>query len=138
MAIVLIAQPLMPLHTFLVEDNHTIRDNLVATMEELVDARFVGIAAREDEARDWLSGHAHEWTLAVVDLFLAAGSGLNVIKACRQRRADQTVVVLTNYATAEIRTRCMALGATAVYDKSTQLDEFLAFCTSLDPCPPPN
>jgi DNA-binding NarL/FixJ family response regulator len=38
------------------------------------------------------------------------------------------VVVLTNYATADIRQRSLALGADAVFDKSNELDEFFAYC----------
>ena len=38
------------------------------------------------------------------------------------------MVVLTNYATQDIRDRCAELGANAVFDKSNELDELLDFC----------
>ena len=38
------------------------------------------------------------------------------------------MVLLTNYATPEIRKRAMALGADAVFDKSSELDDLLAYC----------
>ena len=38
------------------------------------------------------------------------------------------MVVLTNYATSDIRRRSMALGADAVFDKSSELDELFAYC----------
>ena len=47
---------------------------------------------------------------------------------CRDRQPYQKVVVLTNYATADIRQRSLALGADAVFDKSNELDEFFAYC----------
>ena len=34
-------------------------------------------------------------------------------------------VVLTNYATLDMRSRCRALGADAVFDKSTEVDELI-------------
>ncbi len=118
----------MALITFLVEDNPTIRDNLIPAMEDLVNASIVGYAETESEAAQWLKAHAGEWHLAVVDLFLKEGSGLGVLASCRERSAGQRVVVLTNYATADIRERCMKLGANAVFDKSNELDAFLEYC----------
>ena len=40
------------------------------------------------------------------------------------------MVVLTNYATADIRQRCAVLGADAVFDKSNELDLLFDFCSS--------
>jgi DNA-binding NarL/FixJ family response regulator len=40
-------------------------------------------------------------------------------------------VVLTNFASADIRRRCQQLGADRVFDKSTELDELLAYCRQL-------
>jgi DNA-binding NarL/FixJ family response regulator len=41
------------------------------------------------------------------------------------------MVVLSNYATPEIRTHCLQLGADAVFDKSTEIDDLIDFCLSL-------
>ena len=43
------------------------------------------------------------WQLLIVDLVLQEGSGLGVLKGCRQRTRQQRVVVLSNYATDDIR-----------------------------------
>ena len=37
-------------------------------------------------------------------------------------------VVLTNYATPDIRETCRALGADRVFDKSSELEELIAYC----------
>ena len=105
-----------------------IRDTLIPAMEELVQAKFVGTATSEDAAIAWLETHETVWQLAVVDLFLEQGSGLGVVRWCRNRRADQRVVVLTNYATVAAVNSAIALGADAVFDKSTEIDQFLEFC----------
>jgi len=118
----------LALITYLVEDNQTILDNLIETLEEIASVRVVGHAATESEARRWLSLHEGRWQLAVVDMFLREGSGLGVLTGCRQREPHQKVVVLTNFATADIRQRSMTLGADAVFDKSNELDEFFAYC----------
>ena len=66
----------MALLTFLVEDNPTIRDNLIPTLSDLADAPVVGVAETEAQATAWLHDHADLWHLAVIDLFLREGSGL--------------------------------------------------------------
>lgn len=118
----------MALITYLVEDNQTILDNLIETLTEIAMVKVVGHAATEVEATRWLSVNDGHWQLAVVDMFLQEGSGMGVLAGCRQREPYQKVVVLTNYATAAIRERSLALGADAVFDKSNELDEFFAYC----------
>lgn len=117
----------MALIAFLVEDNKTIRDQLIPTLEELTAARVLGTAETELEALHWLEKHNGTWDIAVVDLFLKAGSGLGVLRGCHSRKPHQRVVVLSNYTTTEMRTQCLALGADAVFDKSTELEGLFHF-----------
>jgi len=117
----------MAIITFLVEDNSRIRDNLIPTLEDLTSARVLGFAETEADAVAWLTSHDGQWNLAVVDLFLKEGSGLGVLEGCKQRQSHQRVVLLTNYATPEIRRQAMALGADAVFDKSTELGELFEY-----------
>jgi DNA-binding NarL/FixJ family response regulator len=121
----------MPSITILVEDSNKIREVLIPSMEELGNLQVVAVAETSAEALLALALHASVWRVAVVDLFLREGSGLDVLRACANRHPCQRVVVLTNYATAEIRRRCLAMGADAVFDKSTELDDFFDLCASL-------
>lgn len=121
-------QHTMSLITYIVEDSVTIRDNLISTLEELATVEVVGFAETEEEAGNWLASHNGDWKLAIVDLFLREGSGLGVLSRCQQRAADQKVVVLTNYATPDIRRRCADLGSDAVFDKSNEIEELIAYC----------
>lgn len=121
----------MPLAVYLVEDVEIIRDSLIEALEDLAGARIVATAQDEAGALAWLRRHPSAWKLAVIDLFLTQGSGIGVLKAIANRGADQHAVVLTNYATADIRQRCMNAGANRVFDKSTQLEEFLDYCRGL-------
>jgi DNA-binding NarL/FixJ family response regulator len=116
------------LKTYIVEDNATIRDNLIATLEELVGINAVGTAETENEAKDWLRKQDQAWDLAIVDLFLQQGSGLGVLEACRNRNPRQKVIVLSNYATTDIRKRCAQLGVDAVFDKSNEIDALVDYC----------
>lgn len=122
----------MKLRTYLVEDNPTIRENLIATLEELADVEAVGIAETESAGTDWLQQNPNAWDLAIVDLFLRQGSGLGVLTACRERQPHQKIVVLSNYATPDIRSRCAQLGVDAVFDKSNEIDALMDYCMNID------
>ena len=119
----------MALITYIVEDSATIRENLISTLEEIAPVKVVGFAETESEANHWLAANDGDWQLAIVDLFLKEGSGLGVLKGCQNRLAHQRVVVLTNYATDDIRRRCAELGSDAVFDKSNELEQLLDFCS---------
>lgn len=116
------------LKTYIVEDNATIRENLIGTLEELAAVEAVGFAETEDDGKFWLTAHTSQWDLAIVDLFLRQGSGLGVLTACRARQPHQRVVVLSNYATPDVRMRCAQLGVDAVFDKSNEIDALLDYC----------
>jgi DNA-binding NarL/FixJ family response regulator len=116
--------------TYFVEDNATIRDNLVATLRELAQVEPLGYAETESAALEWLALHA-DWQLLVVDLWLRQGSGLGVLRASRQRQPHQRVVVLSNYATPDMRKRCAELGADAVFDKSNEIEALVDYCAGL-------
>lgn len=119
------------LKTFLVEDSPLIQQNLVATLEELTPVRVVGIAEDEWQAVHWLSQPTHDRHLVIVDIFLKRGSGLGVLKAAQKTANPHTLVVLSNYATKDMRTTCLALGAQRVFDKSTEIEALIQFCSEL-------
>lgn len=126
----------MELRTYIVEDNATIRDNLVATLEELAWVLSLGWSDTESEARAWLAANDARWDLVIVDLALRQGNGLGVLEACRPRGHGQKVVVLSNYATPDMRTRCAELGADAVFDKSNDIEALVDYCLALGERPP--
>ncbi len=117
------------LTTYLVEDSAVIRENLIATLEELAPVRVVGSAGDEGSALRWLA--SHEVDLVIVDLFLKGGSGLGVLRAVHHGENGLRRVVLSNYATEAMRVRCLELGADGVFDKSTEIDALLHYCNEL-------
>ncbi|RYF07578.1 MAG: response regulator [Comamonadaceae bacterium] len=116
----------MPHSALLVEDSQTIRDSLIPTIRELAGIEVVGVAESPQEAI--VLAQERNWSLMILDLFLKDGSGLNVLEALHGRTHGQRIVVLTNYATPDVRVRCAALGSDAVFDKSTELDDFFDYC----------
>ena len=118
----------MTFRAYIVEDSPTIRENLIETLHELAMVDAVGTAETEYEGKKWLSQNDAYWDLAIVDLFLKEGSGLNILEACRHRRPSQKMVVVSNHATQDVRWRCAQLGADAVFDKSTEIEALVDYC----------
>jgi DNA-binding NarL/FixJ family response regulator len=116
----------MTFRAFIVEDSSTIRDNLIETLKELAQVEPIGMAETEHEAKRWLA--RNDWDLAIIDLFLREGSGLNVLEALRQRKPHQKIVVLSNHSSRDVRWRCTQLGADAIFDKSTELEALMDYC----------
>ncbi len=119
------------LRTFLVEDSPVIRENLAATLEEILPLKVVGTAADEVAAVQWLSDPSNACELGIIDIFLKRGSGLGVLKAIRGANRQVKLVVLSNYATPEMRRTCLSLGADEVFDKSNDIDALLRYCAQL-------
>ena len=121
----------MAFRAYIVEDSPTIRDNLIETLQELAEVEPVGTAETETEGKQWLAANDEYWDLAIVDLFLKEGNGLNILQACRARKPSQKMIVLSNHATNDIRWRCQQLGADAVFDKSTEIEQLLDYCLAI-------
>lgn len=119
------------LKTYIVEDSPVIQENLIAALEELACVSVVGTATDEVTAVQWLAAHAHDCDLMIVDVFLAQGSGLGVLKAAYQHGKPAKLVVLSNYATPDMRRKCIELGADRVFDKSNEIDALMSYCTRL-------
>ena len=124
--------PLMALKAILVEDSQTIRDSLLPALEELANTEVVAWAQTFAQAEHVLAEWQGRWQLIIVDLFLGGGTGLDVLTAVRNRGKGQHAVVLSNYATEEMRRRCMGLGAVAVFDKSTEIGAFIEWCIATE------
>ena len=120
----------MKFRAYIVEDSPTIRQNLIETLQELAQVEPVGTAETEHEGKRWLAQNEDDWDLAIVDLFLREGSGLNILEAARERRPGQRVIVLSNHATDDVRWRCEQLGADAVFDKSTEIEALVDYCVA--------
>jgi DNA-binding NarL/FixJ family response regulator len=120
-----------PLKAFIVEDSPVIRENLVAALEELVPLKVVGSAEDEAGAVRWLTDAANECDIAIVDIFLRGGSGMGVLRALRESPHAPERVVLTNYASTDLRRQCLALGASRVFDKSGDIDALVEHCAAL-------
>jgi two-component system OmpR family response regulator len=116
------------LAVFVVEDNAEIQENLVGALEELTCVKVVGSSATEEGALEWVS-HNSEWDMLIVDLFLKGGSGMRLMQRVQRARPEQKIIVFSNYVNPSVRKRCAQIGVDAVFDKSTEIDALVDYCS---------
>lgn len=114
----------------LVEDHPVLQANLRETLAA-EGFEIAHVAATRADALRWLREGAGEWDLGVIDIFLREGHGFDVLRACVARDARRRAVVLSNYTREPARASALALGADAVFDKSYEMDEFVAYCANV-------
>lgn len=122
------AVPVPPLKVVLIEDSMPLRQALAAVLGELAGVEVVGGAEDERSAIELLQRQRPD--LAIVDLQLRAGSGIGVLQALSRnpdRFGHPRAVVFSNHHQAAVRERCFALGVEGFFDKSTQINELLAY-----------
>ena len=119
------------LKAFVVEDSPVVTDSLVAALEELAPIEVVGVVADERSAVQWMKAHASECDIVITDIFLKDGSGLGVLRAASRLEPQMNAVVISNYATPDMRRKCLELGAARVFDKSRDIDDLIAYCSDL-------
>lgn len=120
------------MNVVLVEDSPVLRDILVGNLSLIQDIHVVGHATTENEAMDVLQRARPD--LAIVDLELAAGSGMGVLQTVQQspeQYGSPTLIVFSNHAHPGIRRRCQVLGASAFFDKAFQMDELFDYIKNM-------
>jgi DNA-binding NarL/FixJ family response regulator len=100
---------------FIVEDASQTHQELVNLLASVDGLEVVGQAASVSEAITGIEATAPE--VVILDILLPDGSGVEVLKHCRRRGWELSVVVLTSNFYEALRIKCEQLGAVAVLDK---------------------
>lgn len=108
----------MTFPVLLIEDSAPMRTALEDLFATIPGVEIVGVADTEMEAMEWLNTHEGKWSLAVVDLLLAEGTGFHLLPRLRAQPSAGRIVVLSDFATEAVARRCRELGADAVFTKS--------------------
>jgi two-component system, NarL family, response regulator DevR len=110
---------------FHVEDSGELRRRISRELAQVTGIDVVGFSDRADDAIAQI--RRMEPDLVVLDLQLAFGSGIEILRELSPSNERPTFIVLTNHADARIRELSLRAGARYFFDKSTQLEEFVAF-----------
>ena len=105
---------------FLVEDSDVILAHLRCVVSEIAGAEVLAHADNQDAAIAGIAALRPD--VAILDLTLASGSGIDVLRHIKQQRPEIKAVVLSNRSEPPYRKRCMALGADLFLDKSRDFE----------------
>src|SRR5262244_976715 len=111
----------------LIEDSAVLTRRLVDLLSEPGRIEVTAQAATQSEAVSRL--HEAAFDVLVVDIELAQGNGVAVIRHARQLYppdAQPLIVVLTNYASDFVRDHCFAAGADYFLDKMRDISKLKA------------
>src|SRR5580704_13732197 len=115
----------------LIEDSAVLTRRLVDLLSEPGRVEVAAQATTQSEAVSRLQQSAFD--VLVVDIELAEGNGVAVIRAARQLYppdAQPLIVVLTNYASDFVRDHCFAAGADYFLDKMRDIAKLKALVAS--------
>lgn len=108
--------------TFLiVDDSAVIRRRLVSLLSEIDGVRLIGEASDAIEGADLIRKLNPD--VVILDIRMPDRSGIGLLESVKGSPNLPVVIILTNYPYAAYRKRCMELGASHFFDKSTEFDE---------------
>jgi DNA-binding NarL/FixJ family response regulator len=117
------------MRVFLVEDSPAIRERLHDVVSLVDSTQLMAEAATEHDAVQGILALRPD--VVILDLTLAAGSGIEVLRKIKAALPALRVIVLTNKTEPQYRKKCMALGADRFLDKSRDFGSLHAHLSAL-------
>lgn len=105
------------MNLYILEDSVLIQNRLIRLVEEVPGMHVLGVASDMESAYLALLGNNAD--ALILDLQLADGNGLQLLRNIKQSKPGIKVVVLTNHATEDNRLHALRAGADGFLDKST-------------------
>jgi two-component system, response regulator RegA len=112
----------------IVEDDKSFLQRLARAME----SRGFTVITAQSVAEGLSHLQTSSPAFAVVDMRLEDGSGLDVISALKQRRADARAIILTGYGNIATAVNAVKLGAVDYLSKPVDADDVMAALLALD------
>jgi two-component system, OmpR family, response regulator len=115
----------------LIEDSEVLSRRLLDLLSDPGSISVAAHAATQSEAISLLKEHVFD--VLVVDIELAEGNGVAVVRNARQLyppAAQPLIIVLTNYASDFVREHCFAAGADFFLDKMRDIAQLKALVAS--------
>jgi DNA-binding NarL/FixJ family response regulator len=106
------------------DDSEIVRERLAYLLGDVEGIEIVGQAEDAVEGRNL--AEALRPDVAILDVRMPRGSGVDVLRALKRDNPAATVIILTNFIDPEARQLCMAQGADYFFDKSIEFEQAVA------------
>lgn len=114
----------MPLKIFIAEDSTLVCQRLVDMFSELEDPEAVELIGRAGDTQEAIEAIRRlKPDVAILDICLAEGSGIQVLEAIKSNGSPPVVIMLTAFPYPQYRTKCLEAGADYFFDKLTEFDQ---------------
>ena len=117
------------MRVLVVDDSPLIRERLSELISALPVAEVIGVAENAREGFEMTESLSPDFV--TLDLHMSGGNGFEYLERVQSSSASPHVAVLTNYFNEQYRKRCLALGAVAFLDKSSQFGELEELISTL-------
>jgi DNA-binding NarL/FixJ family response regulator len=106
---------------FIADDSSLFVERLSDLLRDVPGIQLAGQAGNVAEAVHGIQRQTPD--AVVLDLQMPGGSGLDILRAIRERNPDLFVLICTNYAQPQYREECLSAGANHFLDKSAEFDK---------------
>ena len=107
-----------PLGVFIADDSPVIRERLTELLTGIENVVVVGEASDVPSAQAGIATTRPD--VAIVDIRMPGGSGIDVVRRVKSARRDRpSVIMYTNYALPQYRKACTEAGADFFFDKGS-------------------
>lgn len=103
------------------DDSSAMLDRLSQMVSQVASVGAVHLARNVSGTLDLVRDEALD--LVILDVQMPGGSGLDVLRAAKQKCPSTIVIMLTNFPYAQYKQKCMELGADYFISKSTDSNE---------------
>lgn len=108
-----------------VEDSPVVVERMRVLLSDLPAIQFSGNAVSITEAEKLMAEQQAD--LAILDIHLKANaphrSGIDLLSSLKRNYPDMVIIMLTNLSSAQYREKCLSLGASYFFDKSSDFDK---------------
>lgn len=107
----------------IVDDSAVVRERLIQLLASLDGTEIVGQAGDAERGRELTRKLRPD--VIIIDVQMRKGGGIDLLQDIKRMEPAPRVIVLTNEAYPEIRSRCLDTGADYFFDKSTEYQEMV-------------
>ena len=107
----------------IVEDSQAVKNRLIKFIERLPDVNILKPVGAVAEA--FASLEVSRPQVLILDIGLPDGSGLELLQKIREGCGDTVIIILTNYATPQMKQEGLRQGADYFFDKSSEFKKAL-------------
>ena len=122
----------MPLKIFIAEDSALVCQRLKDMFSELERPEAVELIGQAEDAQRAIEAIQQlKPDVAILDICLAEGTGIQVLEAVKSNGLLPVVIMLTAFPYPQYRTKCLEAKADYFFDKSTEFDQVIEVVAGL-------